>query len=64
MPIACEVDHIQNGVLRYRWAQSTKATPMFYLTLLALAFAPFGFAFGRTMAQRNLRPIAPMRRPG
>ena len=36
---------------------------MLYLTLIAAAaFMPFGFAFGRSMAQRSCRPIAPMHR--
>jgi hypothetical protein len=35
---------------------------MFYLTLLTAAFMPLGFAFGRSMAQRRCRPIAPMLR--
>jgi hypothetical protein len=37
---------------------------MFYLTQLAVAFAPFGFALGRSIGRRSFRPIAPMRRPG
>jgi hypothetical protein len=35
---------------------------MLYLTLLIAAFMPLGFAFGRSMAQRSCRPIAPMYR--
>ena len=37
---------------------------MLFLTLFAAAFAPFGFLLGRSIAQRSLRPIAPMRRLG
>jgi hypothetical protein len=62
--LACEVDHIQSRGLPYRWAQSTKATHMVYLTLMAAAFAPFGFMLGRSIAQRSFRSIAPMRRLG
>jgi hypothetical protein len=37
---------------------------MFYLALIAAAFTPFGFAFGRSVARRSVRPIAPLRRLG
>jgi hypothetical protein len=36
---------------------------MFFLTLLiAAASIPLGFAFGRSLARRSFRPIAPMHR--
>jgi hypothetical protein len=62
--IACDVGHIQSLRRRYHWAQSTKAPQMLVLALFAAAFAPFGFMLGRSIARRNLRPIAPMRRLG
>ena len=35
---------------------------MFFVALIAAACMPLGFAFGRSLAQRSCRPIAPMHR--